>query len=430
MNSARTSRALAAIVVLTIIILATIVKASAAGAAPPVAGTAVRSGDHSDFGRIVIDTSPKTEYTLDQDSDHVVVHLQNNIPLGSPPSPPRNVIGITTDGPTLGLVVRPGAQVRPWRMDGHIVLDIVDAASATPTVRVDKPPREPRPRPPLTMASSPERSTAAAAQVADPAPATSVPVVAQPLLPPSPSPPPSSPLLAPQPAAQPGVGELTQQTPPGRDVLPENEGPVGLRARRTRLPKEMDGTAFLVPFDTTTGVAAFQSSDSTFIVFDERRPVDMAALKADPVFGSASVQLLPTGTLLRVPHPAALSIALTQLQQGWRIAALASTPRQEPIVTSVADGRLNLAAEQPSDVVTMADPDTGATLLVGTQHRPGQGVLSARRSAEFILRPTLQGVVIEALSDAIVLKPVPAGFSLLAPHPALRCRRPWAPRRR
>ena len=62
------------------------------------------------------------------------------------------------------------------------------------------------------------------------------------------------------------------------------------------------------------------------------------------------------------------------MQQGWRIAALTSTPKQEPIVASVADGRLNLAAEQPSDVVNMADPDTGATLLVGTQHRPGQGV--------------------------------------------------------
>ena len=155
----------------------------------------------------------------------------------------------------------------------------------------------------------------------------------------------------------------------------------------------MDGSAFLVPFDSTTGAAAFQSGDSTYVVFDERRPVDMAALTADPVFGSASVQLLPTGTLLRIPRCLpALSIALTQMPQGWRIAALASTPKQQPIVASVADGRINLAAEQPSDVVNMADPDTGATLLVGTQHRPGQGSdVRARHSSEFILRPTITG---------------------------------------
>jgi hypothetical protein len=49
---------------------------------------------------------------------------------------------------------------------------------------------------------------------------------------------------------------------------------------------------------------------------------------------------------------------------------------------------------------------------VGTQHRPGQGMASSRRGTEFILRPTLQGVVVEPLSDAIALKQIPTGFIL------------------
>ncbi len=411
MRRARASRAFAAIAV-----LATLgAGGSPAGAATPATETAVRSADHPGFGRIVIDTNATTEYTLEQDGDHVVVHLQNNIPLSAPPTRPRNVVGIKIEGSTLDLMLRPGARLRSSRVGGRVILDMVDDGSAAATPGPSKPLRVPQPHPSLSMASSPElggRSTVVAAPPpaapsapAAPASAAPVPVEARPL-----SPPPAA-----QPAAPHRAGELTEPTPPGRDVLPENEGPVGLRARRTRLPKEMDGTAFLVPFDSTTGAAAFQSGDSTYVVFDERRPVDMAALTADPVFGSASVQLLPTGTLLRIPHPAALSIALTQMQQGWRIAALASTPKQEPIVASVADGRINLAAEQPSDVVNMADPDTGATLLVGTQHRPGQGVRLARHSSEFILRPTSQGVVVEALSDAIALKPIPAGFSLSGP---------------
>ncbi len=174
----------------------------------------------------------------------------------------------------------------------------------------------------------------------------------------------------------------------------------------------MDGTAFLLPFDSNTGAAAFRIGDSTYVVFDERRPIDMAGLKDDPMFGSVTVQMLPTGTLVRVPQRPGLSVALTQMQQGWRIAALAATPKQEPIVASEADGRLMLAADQPNDVVSVADPDTGATLLVGTQRRPGQGVPSGRRSTEFILRPTLQGVVVEPLSDSIALKALPNGFSL------------------
>ncbi|MFL5282788.1 MAG: hypothetical protein ACJ8AW_17815 [Rhodopila sp.] len=60
----------------------------------------------------------------------------------------------------------------------------------------------------------------------------------------------------------------------------------------------------------------------------------------------------------------------------------------------------------------MTDPATGATLLVGTQRRPGQAVATTRRTTEFIVQPTSQGVVIEPLSDAIALKTAPTGFSL------------------
>jgi hypothetical protein len=115
--------------------------------------------------------------------------------------------------------------------------------------------------------------------------------------------------------------ESIQPTGPGRDLLPENEGPIVLRVRRTRLPKEMDGTAFLVPFGSSTAAAAFEEAGTTYIVFDERRPVDMAALAGDPVFGPTSVRLLANGTLLQVPHSSALSVVLTQLPQGWRIVA-------------------------------------------------------------------------------------------------------------
>jgi tetratricopeptide (TPR) repeat protein len=402
-------------------------------------GTAVRSGSHSGFGRVVIDTTATTTFTLDQDSDHVVVHLPDDLSLGAPPSLPRNVVAITSLGPTLELVLRHGAQIRSWRLNGRIILDIMDEAAAPPAARPGQTAAQPPPRPPLSMASSPElggRSTMTAAIEASAVP---LPVATQPLPPPvpvqtllpaspvqsaAPSPVTSPPVTSPPGTSSPGTSspgtsgpppaavEATQQIPPGRDVLPATEGPLALRARRTRLPKEMDGTAFLVPFDTTSAAASFHSGNSTYVVFDERRPVDMAALTADPVFGTATVRLLQSGTVLRIPHPAALSIALTQLPQGWRIAALTTTPKQLPIVASATEGRLYLAAEQPGDVVNMADPDTGATLLVGTQHRPGQGIAPNRRSTEFILRRTFQGVVVEPLSDAIVLKQVPTGFSL------------------
>jgi hypothetical protein len=79
MSFAGASRAFAAIAV-----LATLGGGGPpAGAATPATETAVRSADHPGFGRIVIDTNAATEYTLKQEGEHVVVHLQNNISLGT-----------------------------------------------------------------------------------------------------------------------------------------------------------------------------------------------------------------------------------------------------------------------------------------------------------------------------------------------------------
>jgi hypothetical protein len=186
----------------------------------------------------------------------------------------------------------------------------------------------------------------------------------------------------------------------------------------------MDGAGLLVPFSDTTGAAAFREGDTIYVVFDERRPIDMVALRGDPVFGQAAVQTLPNGTLLELPLPASVSVALSQTPQGWRVAALSAAPRPDPIGAIQVSGRLSMPAEQPGEVVSMADPDTGATLLVGTQHRPGQAVAHGRQGVEFVLRPTLQGVVIEPLSDAVALKTTANGFSLGREPGALALSRP------
>lgn len=383
-------------------IAAVLIIAAPAGAVSADFPASIRSGNHPDFGRVVIDTDGKTSFTLDRDGDHAVLHLAHGMVLGQAPAPPRNVAGLSVAGDTLDLVLRPGSTLHATRLNGRVVVDVFDPA-ATPVkpdpLRKPDPPRKPG-QPHISMASSPEIGGRA-----PPLPADRPNVEAQPPPPPTPAP---SPLAAPVTP----VVETARQPPPGRDTLPENEGPLGLRVRRIKLPKELDGTAFLIPFDANTSAAAFASGDATTVVFDERRPVDMAGLADDPLFAAASVRLLPNGTVLRIPHKPGQSIVLTPLPRGWRVAALTATPKQQAIGVSAAGGRLNFAAEQPGDVVSMADPETGATLLVGTQHRPGQGVASALTSPEFVLRTTSQGVVVEPLSDTIAMRQTPSGFTL------------------
>jgi len=446
MLSLRTARIVAALVA--------IMPAAAPDAAadlPLVNRTPVRSGNHPDFGRVVVDTIGQAGYRIEQNGDHVVVRFDDGVSLGTPPALPRNVTKIKTSGAIAELTLKHGSVLHATQLGGRVVLDALDPSGKAPVapkrVTARPPPsgtteRAADERAPASLSgertpggvagapadhqqaaqphlnadparlfatkSADDRSATvqepppltAAAQATTPAPAPTlalamsaerVPVEAQPL-----------PSAGPQPA----------EAAARPNALPENVVPIGLRVRRVKLPKDIDGSAILVPFDATTAAAAFQTARATYLAFDERRPIDLAALRNDPVFGEATVQLLSNGTLLRVALPAGLSVALTQIPQGWRIAALTAAPERHPIVAALADGHLALAAEQPGTVLTMADPETGATLLVGTQHRSGQGVPHYRRSAEFIMRPTIHGIVVEPLSDAIDLRPAPAGFIL------------------
>jgi hypothetical protein len=423
MNGVPLPRALAAAAMLALLIA----PGRAETPATPAAPTTVRSGNHPGFGRVVMDTDGNAAYQLKQDGDHVVVQFAPGVSLGQPPTLPRNVIAITTNGSQADLTLVHGAQIHSAVVGGRVVLDIEDtgheaagheAAGPEKKTRARVPRREPRPHAPLVAEPPSAPNNHAAAEAAAP---TATKPAARPAAPPAgaagapPIIPPAEPTTVPPPPAPPdpeGI-EVTQQTPPGRDVMPERDGPVGLQARRVKLPKDMDGSAFLLPFDISTAAAAFRSGDSAYVVFDERRPIDMGRLRDDKLFHAASVQLLPNGTLVRVPLPQDQFLALTPLPQGWRLALLTAAPKQQPMVISAADGRLDLMAELPGEVISLADPATGATLLAGTQHRPGQGMATGRRGSEFILRSTIQGVVVEPLSDAIMLARTPVGFSLM-----------------
>ena len=91
---------------------------------------------------------------------------------------------------------------------------------------------------------------------------------------------------------------------PDRTLRPEatGSGPVWLMARL--VPSPPGSWAFSVPFETNIGAAAFRRGDAALIVFAERRPIDLGGLRAHPVLGGATVQILPEATVMRLPLPA------------------------------------------------------------------------------------------------------------------------------
>jgi hypothetical protein len=186
-------------------------------------------------------------------------------------------------------------------------------------------------------------------------------------------------------------------------VAGEGTGP-----ERARLP------AVTLPFSTATGAAALRRGDIALVVFDERRPVDLSPLRADGIFGDASIALLPSATVLRVPLGEQHRLRLSRVEAGWTVAVVPAEqgPAPRPIRSELVEGVLRLPLDGPGQVVAVPDPLSGATMLVGTQRADAQGVPVDRRSPEFALLPSWQGVAILPLTDALALRPHPDGFRL------------------
>jgi hypothetical protein len=189
-------------------------------------------------------------------------------------------------------------------------------------------------------------------------------------------------------------------------------GPVALVATGARPPNGLAGTAIRIPFLAPVGAALFSRGSDSFVVFDERRPIDLAALHDDPVFGSAVVAIYPAATVVRVTRPAGRSAMLSSTQAGWLVSIVPALPSPTALTPVVVNGEMTFAAEMPGQVVAISDPRTGSTILVGTQRASGQGVLIERRTPEFIVPVTGQGIVVVPLSDRIGLRITQAGFVL------------------
>jgi hypothetical protein len=279
--------------------------------------------------------------------------------------------------------VRPEAKLHDSRLGSRIVIDVFDPSG------------------------TPARKVAAAA------PPPAVQPVAEPQQPP---PPPPAPTPPPQPVSP--VSE-TPPPPPATPAPPRE--PVAIAAR----PAAKSANSVLIPFAPTTAAAMVTRGSSTLLVFSEAKPIDLAALRGDAVLGDAAVRTSPNATIIRLSPMPGRPLTLSRTAKGWVVAAGPPTPVRPMAPAVDADG-LHFPAAEPGPVVIVADPDSGATLLIGTQRQPGQGVVTPRQSPEFILLPSTVGIAVEPLSDAVSLHATPDGFALrhasgrmaLSPHDA------------
>ncbi|HQT62491.1 MULTISPECIES: hypothetical protein [unclassified Acidiphilium] len=164
----------------------------------------------------------------------------------------------------------------------------------------------------------------------------------------------------------------------------------------------------LVP--SNIGQSIFKEGDDTYLILADNFPIKAYALRKITGNQKASVIHLQNSTVLKIPTPPGQSLST---QPGTSSIHVNLTPLvpQKNVKVSFDKGFINLYCSDAGPIVTMADPQTGRPLLVGTV--TGSTALSDAPSGPgYSFLPTSRGIAVIATSDEVALSRQPDGFSL------------------
>jgi hypothetical protein len=108
-------------------------------AATPVVG--IRTGDHEGDGRVVFDLPPGIVAVPQQQDGRLIVRFDPAATARAGAAAARNVRAIATIDAGVEIAFAPGAQTHITRIDGKLIVDVLDTASASTA------PPAPAPRP-------------------------------------------------------------------------------------------------------------------------------------------------------------------------------------------------------------------------------------------------------------------------------------------
>ncbi len=367
---------------------------------------ATRFAVHDHFDRLVFALPPAATFTSTVEGGALRIRLTGAGKVTGEIAPGHRMLGFDTEGDAITIHLAANTHPHVWQINNRLVIDVDDGA-AQASVPAASPPGSP----PARVHALAERKLEPAQPAASMALAPVAPVLAENprlLQDDRPAATASAPDLAPQAVVRAPLNGEIEVAPPVTEAVS--------RAAVTVLVQDASaaGPAFVVPFGADTGAAAFGRGGQGFVVFDTARPADLGQLKDDPVFGGVTERMLPDGMVLRVPLPSGAKLLLARLASGWSVTLVHDLPGQARIGAHADHGVLSMQAAAPGHVVALDDEVTGGKLLVGTQRAGGQAMPAVHQSAEFIVLPSWQGVVVSPQSDRIELAPVHDGFRLTA----------------
>ena len=377
-------------------------------ASPALADTvSVHLEAHNGYGRIVFKFAAKAPFKLEQTGDGALLTFSDEHELAAPSGTAPNIVVVRGGRGTAKILLAPGAWFHATQLGSRLLMDVRAAGE-----EAKSPPKPSRAASPLPASPTGLGSRSPTARMLPPAPVADPPVSDLPVpdlpVPDLPVPDPLVTVIQAPLAPSASTAQVLAAAP----AEPAPAQPIAIAAAPITSPA---GDAALLPFGPAVGAAAFRHGEEAWVVFDEKRPLDLAALSANPAFAGATVQLLPAGTLLRFALSKTGRVQLDRKPTGWAVTLASGPSTAEPLGPQAETSRLLLEVASPGQVVVAPDPDTGGNLLIGTLRGGPQalrGVPVAYRVPEFNVLPSWQGAVVEPVSDRTVLRVVQAGFAI------------------
>ncbi len=301
------------------------------------------------------------------------------------------------DGFSLTLDVEPGTDVRSFREDDVVVLDI---ARPRPPAQAAAP--DPKPAQPSAVPAQP---SAAAGQPARPdrQPVATVPagLAGVPPQPVEPGPEHATDIAGSAPA-------MPSTIPPPPTSLVQIAAGL-LEPRASALP---GGIRIDFPFNVRTGAAAFQRGQRLTVVFDTGERILPLKFDKDlpPILTRSEATREKDAAIFQFTLARDVIVRLAPDGNTWSLSLSDDVPvPTTPLAVkrqTDAQGRtvVSVPGLDVSNIVWLADEVVGDRVAVATAFGPPRGVAKPHRLVEFTVLPSVQGVAVAAIADDVLVE--------------------------
>jgi hypothetical protein len=191
--------------------------------------------------------------------------------------------------------------------------------------------------------------------------------------------------------------------------------------------RDSEGLHLTFRFAATTPAALFRRTDTVWLVFDSKKPIDVTPIRSNGGAVIAQVRQVPleNGQAIRIrlnrPQMPSLTSDDRSGDPNWTLTfsdAMESPTQPLSVVRNISDSgqsSITVPLVTPGRVHRIVDPEAGDTLLVITATPPVRGFIKRQDFVEMSLLESIHGVVVRPNSDDVAVEMSPDKVMLSRP---------------